>query len=161
MNSEREAGSLAGQAGAVSSMLASDHERDAVAGLLNEAFAEGRLTAGEHGERVRAAYTARTWAELTQLTTDLPAPAGDPGGRPAVVLENMDRCLLCVLCLCPPAAIAWLLAALRRSRPDRREAPGPGQEAAFAGQPAGGVLRPAASEPDAGPASVRARAGGR
>ena len=43
--------------------LASDADRDHAADLLNAAAAEGRLTADEHGERVRAAYAARTWQE--------------------------------------------------------------------------------------------------
>src|SRR5215831_19592188 len=53
---------------------ASDVDRDAAAGLLNAAFAEGRLTADEHGQRIEAAYAARTWQQLHQLTADLPAP---------------------------------------------------------------------------------------
>ena len=65
--------------------LASDADRDAAVRVLNEAFAEGRLTADEHGERVRAAYAGRTWQELAQLTDDLPGPAHaanlpDPAG---------------------------------------------------------------------------------
>ena len=116
MNSEREAGDLPGRAGPEPGLLASDGDRDAVAARLNEAFAEGRLAAGEHGERVRAAFAARTRDELARLTADLPAPAGDrAGGRAA--LEGVDRCLLCALLVCcPPAGIAWLLGALRRSR---------------------------------------------
>jgi hypothetical protein len=74
--------------------LASDDDRDAGARVLNEAFAQGRLTADEHGERVRAAYAARTWHELARLTADLPGPADAAGltvaGRP----DGLDRCLL-------------------------------------------------------------------
>jgi hypothetical protein len=55
-------------------MRVSDVDRDAAAGVLNAAFADGRLTAEEHGQRVEAAYTARTWQQLHQLTADLPAP---------------------------------------------------------------------------------------
>lgn len=100
--------------------LASDADRDTAAGLLSEAFAEGRLTASEHSERAQAAYAARTWAELARLTADLPVPPGDTAGRPAAVVEGVDRCALCaLLILCPPAGIAWLLAARRRSRPGR------------------------------------------
>jgi hypothetical protein len=97
--------------------LASDADRDAAVRVLNEGFAEGRLTADEHGERVRAAYAGRTWRELARLTADLPGPARAAG--PAVIGEmpyGLDWCLLCaLLILCPPAAIAWLLAARRRS----------------------------------------------
>jgi hypothetical protein len=136
VSSQREASDLAGHAGAVSGMLASDRDRDVVADLLNEAFAEGRLTAAEHGERVRVAYAARAWAELARLTADLPPPAGHAAGHPAPMLECVERCLLCaLLVLCPPAGIAWLLAARRRSRPGRGQLPEPGQAAVCAGQP--------------------------
>ena len=116
-------------AGAGPGTLASDADRDSVAGLLSEAYAEGRLTAGEHGERARAAYAARTWAELAGLTADLPvpaeelaAPAEGAAGRPAAASMGMDRCLLCaLLVLCPPAGIAWLLAAWCRRRPGRAQ----------------------------------------
>lgn len=141
MSWERDADEVAGRAGAVSGVLASDADRDAVASLLSEAFAEGRLSAGEHGERVRAAYAARTWAELSRLTTDLPVPAGDAAGRPAAGPYGLDRCLLCALLLCPPAGIAWLLAARRRPRPSRGQNMALRPAAAWAGQPAGPQAR--------------------
>ena len=52
---------------------ASDQDRDAVAQRLQQAFAERRLDDDEFDERMRAALTARTSADLDQLTTDLPA----------------------------------------------------------------------------------------
>jgi hypothetical protein len=60
------------------SLRASDADRDRVAAVLGQALAEGRLTTAEHAERLDAAYTARTVAELAPLTADLPdqAPAG-------------------------------------------------------------------------------------
>ena len=109
-------------------VLASDADRDTVAGRLGSAFAEGRLTSGEHAERFRAAYAARTLGELAGLTADLPGPAGDAGARRAVLApdDGVDRCLLCALLICcPPAGIAWLLAARRRSRPGQGSARGP------------------------------------
>ena len=57
---------------------ASDQDRDAVAQRLQQAFAERRLDDDEFDERMRAALTARTGADLEKLTADLPAPA--PGG---------------------------------------------------------------------------------
>jgi uncharacterized protein DUF1707 len=115
--------------------LASDADRDAAVRVLSEAFAEGRLTADEHVGRVREAYAARTWQELTRLTADLPGPAtirlADTSGR--MVAEEpggVDRCLLCaLLILCPPAGIAWLLVARHRCGAGRRHA------AAAGGQP--------------------------
>ena len=94
---------------------ASDADRDAAAGLLNAAFAEGRLTADEHGQRVEAAYAARTWQQLHQLTADLPAPPGAAEPMAPAGFTAPGLCLLCVLlCLCPPAGIAWWLLSRRR-----------------------------------------------
>jgi DUF1707 SHOCT-like domain len=95
---------------------ASDADREAVAGVLSSAFAEGRLTATEHAERIRDAYGARTRGELAGLTADLPDPASHAGERQ---VPEVDRCLLCALLICcPPAGIAWLLATRRRARAD-------------------------------------------
>jgi len=52
---------------------ASDQERESVADVLRDAYAEGRLTLDEFEERTSAAYAARTWADLRELTADLPA----------------------------------------------------------------------------------------
>jgi hypothetical protein len=51
---------------------ASDRDRDAVVGMLRDAFAEGRLTLEEFQERTTAAYAGRTWGDLRELTGDLP-----------------------------------------------------------------------------------------
>lgn len=101
-------------------MRASDDDRDRAAGVLNAAFAEGRLTAGEHDERLSAAYSASTSLQLRELTGDLPAPAGDTtqaiAGRGA--LPEPDWCLLCLLLVvCPPAGIVWWLRSRRRPLP--------------------------------------------
>jgi hypothetical protein len=95
---------------------ASDADRDAAAALLGAAFAEGRLTADEHGERLSAAYAARTWQQLRQLTADLPGTAGATGRRAAPgIAAEPDLCLLCLLLIvCPPAGIAWWLLSRRR-----------------------------------------------
>jgi hypothetical protein len=62
----------------------SDQDRDQVAQILQAAFAEGRLDDDEFDERMRAALTARTSAELEKLTADLPAAAPRPAGAMAV-----------------------------------------------------------------------------
>jgi Domain of unknown function (DUF1707) len=79
----------------------SDRERDQAAQVLQAAFAEGRLDDDEFDERMRAALTARTAADLDQLTADLPpaaagAPrvAGQGGGKPgrfAIAYKNSIR----------------------------------------------------------------------
>ncbi|MGH3931452.1 MAG: DUF1707 domain-containing protein [Pseudonocardiaceae bacterium] len=57
-------------------MRAADVDRERVAEQLRSAHAEGRLDLAEYDERVRQAWAARTYAELTALTADLPQVAG-------------------------------------------------------------------------------------
>jgi uncharacterized membrane protein len=47
-------------------------DRESAAKALREAYAAGRLTLDEFGERVDAVYSAVTWGELGELTADLP-----------------------------------------------------------------------------------------
>jgi hypothetical protein len=62
-------------------LRAADRDRDDVAQILREQYAEGRLTMEEYDERSTAAVHAKTMGELRALTADLPAPA-EPA-RPA------------------------------------------------------------------------------
>jgi hypothetical protein len=73
-----------------SRLRASDADRDTAASVINNALAEGRLTAEEHSERLDAIYSAKTHAELVPLLEDLPAagtgaaPVASPAsGQPA------------------------------------------------------------------------------
>ncbi len=59
-------------------LRASHADRDRVVEALRIAAGDGRLSAQELDERLELALTARTYAELTALTTDLPA---EPGAR--------------------------------------------------------------------------------
>lgn len=54
-------------------LRASDADRERIAELLRDAYADGRLTVDEHSERIEAAYGAKTLGELAPLTRDLPA----------------------------------------------------------------------------------------
>ena len=72
-------------------LRASDADRERVAGLLREAYVEGRLSAVEHEERVTEVYKATTYAELVPLLHDLPVPPGSlsvPGVAQAVALTG-------------------------------------------------------------------------
>lgn len=62
-------------------MRAADVDREAVAERLRVAHAEGRIDLAEYDERVRQAWAARTYGELTMLTADLPraAVSSSPG----------------------------------------------------------------------------------
>jgi hypothetical protein len=52
---------------------ASDKERESVVDVLRDAYTDGRLTLEEFEERTSTAYASRTWADLGELTADLPA----------------------------------------------------------------------------------------
>jgi hypothetical protein len=73
-----------------SRLRASDADRDRAASVLNEALAEGRLTAEEHSERLDSIYAAKTQADLVPLLDDLPVPAGAaaPGTAPGTGPEH-------------------------------------------------------------------------
>ena len=74
------AGTGVAAAGRGPALRASDRERDAVLQRVQQAFAEGRLDDAEFDERMRAALTARTDADLDALLADLPAEkAATPG----------------------------------------------------------------------------------
>jgi len=77
-----EAAGRPAEPGTSPAVRASDQERDAVVQRVQQAFAEGRLDDTEFDERMRAALTARTHADLDLLLTDLPA-ASAPAQAPA------------------------------------------------------------------------------
>ena len=54
-------------------MRAADADRDRVVECLSMAFSEGRLSKDEYDNRLENALSARTYADLDQLVTDLPA----------------------------------------------------------------------------------------
>lgn len=59
-------------------MRASDRDREVIATILGNAFAEGRLTHGEYDERADAALASRTLGDLMPLVADLPVAASTP-----------------------------------------------------------------------------------
>lgn len=65
-----------------SRLRASHADREQVIGLLKAAFVHGRLTKEEFDGRVDRAFAARTYAELTGLTDDLPVLPAAPGRWP-------------------------------------------------------------------------------
>ncbi|QVQ51060.1 DUF1707 domain-containing protein [Spiractinospora alimapuensis] len=60
---------------------ASDADRDQVAEVLRENYAQGRLDGEELQERLEVVYGARTLADLVPLTRDLPASDLSTVGR--------------------------------------------------------------------------------
>lgn len=71
------------QRSGISHLRCADEDRELVAQLLNNAYADGRLDFDEHSERMTSAYNAKTFGELDALTRDLiphpTAPHGHPG----------------------------------------------------------------------------------
>ena len=60
-----------------------DAERDAAAAQLREHYTVGRLTLDELNERLDQVFAARTRADLSGVTRDLPYVSAPPAGAPA------------------------------------------------------------------------------
>jgi hypothetical protein len=71
-------------------LRASDADRDSVTEVLHTAYAEGRITLEEHAERTAAALQARTFDDLSALTTDLVPAAPRPATALSVVPDRDD-----------------------------------------------------------------------
>ena len=90
----------------------SDADREQAAEVLRQAAGDGRITFDELDQRLDAAYAARTYGDLTEVTADLPAPGqptpgalatapgtfpaarigGEPGsGVSIAILSGVDR----------------------------------------------------------------------
>jgi hypothetical protein len=92
---------------------ASNRDREATVAALRAAYAAGRLDLGELRDRASAAYAARTWGDLRELTADLPTwldqasdpdqpgaqagiGPGGPSGRPFVPMGLMGAVWLAI-----------------------------------------------------------------
>ena len=60
-------------------LLASHEDRDRAVEYLKSAFAEGRMTKEEYDHRMGLALSARTYADLDALMSDLPGAQPPPG----------------------------------------------------------------------------------
>ena len=64
-------------AGGRGQMRAADADRDRAVSFLSTAYTEGRLSKDEYDTRLESALSARTYADLDQIVTDLPAARAD------------------------------------------------------------------------------------
>jgi Domain of unknown function (DUF1707) len=95
-------------------LRASDEQRDRAAREIREHFAAGRLTDEELSDRVQAAYSARTEAELERLVADLPKLPATRAEQSAALAERrsqLQRRLLQEtgggLCLLAVCVVIW------------------------------------------------------
>jgi hypothetical protein len=83
--------------GGYGNMRASTADRERVIDVLKAAFAEGRLNQDEFEQRAGQAFSARTYAELAEITADLPVgPLSimvpqPPGYQPSSPSRPMNR----------------------------------------------------------------------
>lgn len=77
-----------GAGGGRGRLRAADADRDRVAGILGTAYAEGRLSKDEYDGRLETALSARTYADLDQVVTDLPVRVTAPGPAAAPVFAT-------------------------------------------------------------------------
>jgi hypothetical protein len=103
------------------SMRASDDDRWRVQSVLNDAYAEGRLSQQEWDERVSQLASAATYGELARLTADLPVPyAGPPPVGPPPTNGLAIASLVCgigqLVALFPAGIAAIVLGHMARRR---------------------------------------------
>jgi hypothetical protein len=86
---ERAAAERRGHGG----LRASHADREQAVGTLKAAFVQGMLAKDEFDQRVGQAFAARTYADLADLTADIPAgsAAAEPAGTPARTLAKAAR----------------------------------------------------------------------
>jgi DUF1707 SHOCT-like domain/Domain of unknown function (DUF4190) len=73
-------------------LRAADSDRDQIAELLNVAFSEGRLSKDDYDRRLALAFSARTYADLDEIVTDLPVPPvpDDPRAAAAIPMARTN-----------------------------------------------------------------------
>jgi len=102
-------------AGGRGRLRASRTDRERVIELLKVAFVQDRLTHGELDTRIGLALASRTYADLADLTADIPAgpaaagpAAAEPAGTPARTLARAAR--RSGICLLLPLALVGVIA---------------------------------------------------
>ena len=95
-------------------LRASRTDRERVIELLKVAFVQDRLTQDELDNRIGLALASRTYADLADLTADIPVgpavaePAAEPAGTPARTLARAAR--RSGICLLVPFALVGVIA---------------------------------------------------
>ncbi|HET9082721.1 MAG TPA: DUF1707 and DUF4190 domain-containing protein [Trebonia sp.] len=79
---------------------AADADRERVAEILGTAYTEGRLSKDEYDDRLGAAFSSRTYADLDELVADLPrqAPLMRPAAEPALAARTNGLAIASFAC---------------------------------------------------------------
>jgi hypothetical protein len=96
-------------------LRASHADREQVIDKLKAAFVQGRLTKDELDARAGQAFDARTCAELTALTADIPGTLAPAARRPPAPARRWPLARAAAksgVCLVIAAAATWVLALL-------------------------------------------------
>jgi Domain of unknown function (DUF1707) len=92
------------------SLRASDADREHIADRLRKAAAEGRILTEELEHRLAAAFSARTYGELDELTADLPRDAAPVRRRPQLPIPAPAAALAFLIFM--PMVVAVIVAAV-------------------------------------------------
>jgi len=103
---------VAAGAGGPSRLRASDADRERVIGILKAAFVQDLLTKDELDLRVSQAFAARTHADLSALTSDLPAGVTDAQPRRAPRARRRSPAEAAKAATCVSIALGLLAAAV-------------------------------------------------
>jgi Domain of unknown function (DUF1707) len=87
------------------SLRIGDAEREATAAELREHFAHGRLTLEEFNQRLDAVFAAKTQADLTRITRDLPHVRS--GGAPLPSARTRPGRLMTSSPVASGAVVGW------------------------------------------------------
>jgi hypothetical protein len=91
-------------------LRASNADREHVLAALERHTAAGRLTLDEYSDRVERTLQAATFADLAEVTADLPAEAADPAPDPA---QSRSLLIAFALAALTVVVLAILLAVAR------------------------------------------------
>jgi hypothetical protein len=91
-------------------LRASNADRELVLAALQRHTAAGRLTLDEYSDRVEKTLHAATFADLAEVTADLPAEVADPANDPAHGRSLLNAFALAAVTL---VVLAILLAVAR------------------------------------------------
>jgi hypothetical protein len=100
-------------------LRASHADRERVIGILKVAFVQGRLTRDELDARTDQVYASRTYADLSEITSDIPAElAALTADLPAGLLARLPMAIDVRTGVCVTIAAAGVVAGILLWQPD-------------------------------------------